>query len=49
MIFLAAFHRLTAPAEPSANDLLAGSRAALGHLSLTLIALVIVLISFWKA
>jgi hypothetical protein len=48
MLFLAAFSRLVGPSEPAANDLLAGSRAALGHLSLTIIALVFVLTTFWK-
>jgi len=48
MIFLAAFARLSAAPEPSANDLLAKSRAALGHLGLTIIALVFVLVTFWK-
>lgn len=47
MLFLAAFSRLVNP-EPTANDLLAKSRAALGHLSLTIIALVYVLTTFWK-
>ncbi len=49
MIFLAAFHRLTTPAEPPANDLLASARAAIGHISLAVIALVIVLLNFWKS
>jgi hypothetical protein len=49
MLFLAAIARLLNPPEPSANDLLASSRAALGHLSLTIIALVFVLLTFWKA
>jgi hypothetical protein len=49
MLFLAAISRLIDPPEPSANDLLASSRAALGHLSLTIIALVFVLLTFWKA
>jgi hypothetical protein len=48
MIFLAAFARLSAAPEPAANDLLAKSRAALGHLGLTIIALVIVLLTFCK-
>jgi hypothetical protein len=48
MLFLAAFHRIWAPREQEANDLLAESRAALGHLGLTVIALVFVLITFWK-
>jgi hypothetical protein len=49
MLFLAAFHRIWTPREPEANDLLAASRAALGHLGLTVIALVFVLITFWKS
>ena len=48
MIFLAAFARLSAAPEPPANDLLAKSRAALGHLGLTIIALVFVLLTFCK-
>jgi hypothetical protein len=48
MLFLSAFARLI-PREPEANDLLAESRAALGHLGLTIIAIVFVLITFWKS
>lgn len=48
MLFLAAFARFI-PAEPEANDLLAESHAALGHLGLTIIALVFVLLTFWKS
>jgi hypothetical protein len=48
MLFLSAFARLVPP-EPEANDLLAQSRAALGHLGLTIIAIVFVLITFWKS
>jgi hypothetical protein len=47
MLFLSAFARLVPP-EPEANDLLAQSRAALGHLGLTIIAIVFILITFWK-
>lgn len=49
MLFLAAFHRIWSPQESEANDLLAASRAAMGHLGLTVIALVYVLITFWKS
>jgi hypothetical protein len=49
MLFLAAVHQIWTPKEPEANDLLAASRAALGHLGLTIIALVFVLITFWKS
>jgi hypothetical protein len=48
MLFLSAFARLI-PQEPEANDLLAESHAALGHLGLTIIAIVFVLITFWKS
>ena len=47
MLFLSAFARLI-PREPEPNDLLA-QHAALGHLGLTVIALVFVLITFWKS
>jgi hypothetical protein len=48
MIFLAAFARLSAPPEPKPNDLLAKSRAAIGHLGLIIISLVFVLVTYWK-
>jgi hypothetical protein len=48
MLFLSAFARLV-PGEPEPNDLLAQSRAALGHLGLTIIAIVFVLVTFWKS
>jgi hypothetical protein len=48
MLFLFAFARLIPP-EPEANDLLAESHAALGHVGLTVIALVFVLVTFWKS
>jgi hypothetical protein len=48
MIFLSAFARLLAAPEPPANDLLAKAHAAIGHLGLTVIALVFVLLTFWK-
>lgn len=47
MLFLFAFSRLIPP-EPEANDLLAEAHAAIGHLGLTIIAIVFVLITFWK-
>jgi hypothetical protein len=37
------------PREPEANDLLAQSHAALGQLGLTIIAIVFVLVTFWKS
>ena len=48
MLFLFAFASIV-PREPEPNDLLAQSRAALGHLGLTIIALVFVLLTFWKS
>jgi len=48
MLFLAAFARLSPSRESEQNDLLAESHAALGHLGLTVIALVFVLLTFWK-
>jgi uncharacterized membrane protein len=48
MLFLAAFARII-PAEPEPNDLIAQPNAAMGHLGLTVIALVFVLLTFWKA
>jgi uncharacterized membrane protein len=48
MLFLSAFARLV-PREPEANDLLAESHAALGHVALTIIAIVFVLVTFWKS
>jgi hypothetical protein len=49
MLFLAAFNRIIARRETEANDLLAASYVSLGHLGLTIIALVFVLITFWKS
>jgi hypothetical protein len=48
MLFLCAFARLI-PREPEANDLLAESHATLGHVGLTVIAIVFVLVTFWKS
>jgi hypothetical protein len=48
MLLLSAFARLI-PREPEANDLLAESHAALGHVGLTIIAIVFVLVTFWKS
>jgi uncharacterized membrane protein len=47
MLFLSAFARIVPP-ESEPNDLLAQSRAALGHVGLTIIAIVFVLVTFWK-
>jgi hypothetical protein len=46
MLFLAIIARLAAPREARPNDLLVRSR--LGHLGLTIIALVYVLLSWWQ-
>ena len=48
MLFLSAFARLI-PREPEPNDLLAQTHAAWGHVGLTIIAIVFVLVTFWKA
>jgi hypothetical protein len=47
MLFLSAFARIVPPESPP-NDLLAQSRAAVGHLGLTIIAIVFVLVTFLK-
>jgi hypothetical protein len=47
MLFLSAFARIV-PQKSQPNDLLAQTRAALGHLGLTIIAVVFVLVTFWK-
>jgi hypothetical protein len=48
MLLLIAILRVWLPRDPEANDLLAGIRLRVGHLGLTIIALVYVLISFWQ-
>jgi hypothetical protein len=48
MLLLAAFSHLWTPRQTEPSDLLRSSRAAMGHLGLTVIALVFVLITFWK-
>ncbi len=48
MLLLTAILRVWVPRDPEANDLLAGIRLRVGHLGLTIIALVYVLISFWQ-
>jgi uncharacterized membrane protein len=48
MLFLSAFARFV-PRESEPNDLLAQSGAALGHLGLTIIAIVFILVTFWKS
>jgi hypothetical protein len=48
MLLLSAFARIV-PREPEANDLVAESRAVWGHVGLTVIAIVYVLVTFWKS
>lgn len=48
MLFLSAFARIVPPGDAEPNDLLAQSRAAMGHVGLTIIAIVFVLVTFWK-
>jgi hypothetical protein len=48
MLLLTAILRVWSPRDPEPNDLLAGIRLRVGHLGLTIIALVYVLISFWQ-
>jgi len=49
MLFLAAITRLQPPRKEEPNDLLAQAHAALGHLGLTIIAVVFVVLTFWKS
>jgi hypothetical protein len=49
MLFLAAITRLQPPREDRPHDLLAEAHAALGHLGLTIIAVVFVILTFWKS
>jgi len=46
MLFIAAIARLVLPRESQSDDLMALSR--LGHVGLTVIALVYVLVTFWQ-
>jgi hypothetical protein len=48
MLFLSAILRVWLPSEPEPNDLLAHTRLRLGHLGLTVIALVFVLVTVWQ-
>jgi hypothetical protein len=48
MLFLAAILRVWVRPSAEANDLLAATRARLGHLGLTIITLVYLLTSFWQ-
>ena len=49
MLLLTAILRLWLPREIAPNDLLAQTQLKLGHVSLTVIALVYVLVSFWQS
>ena len=46
MLFLAAIVRLAPAAQPQSDDLLAQSR--LGHVGLTVITLIYVLVTLWQ-
>jgi len=46
--FLTAILRVWLPPEAQPNDLLAQTRLRLGHLGLTVIALVFILVTFWQ-
>ena len=46
MLFLAAIVRLAPPVQPQSEDLLAQSR--LGHVGLTVITLIYVLVTLWQ-
>jgi hypothetical protein len=48
MLLLTAILRVWMPRDPKPNDLLAGIRLRVGHLGLTIIALVYVLITIWQ-
>lgn len=48
VLCLLAILRFALPPEPSANDLLAYAQMRVGHIALTIIALVYVLLAFWR-
>ena len=48
MLCLLAIIRYALPPGPPANDLLAEAHLRIGHMALTVIALVYVLITFWQ-
>lgn len=48
MILMSAILRFWIPREPAANDLLAEARLRLGHVGLTVITLVYILVTFWQ-
>ena len=49
MLFLAALSQLRPVRDDEPNDLLAERQAALGHLGLTVIAVVFVVLTFWNS
>jgi hypothetical protein len=48
MLFLTAILRISQPAEPPPNDLMAHMRLRLGNAALAIIALIFVLVTFWQ-
>jgi hypothetical protein len=48
MLLLTAILRVWSPRDAEPNDLLAGIRLRVGHLGLTIIALVYILITLWQ-
>jgi hypothetical protein len=48
MLLLSAIFRVWQSREPEPNDLLAEARQRMGHVGLTVIALVYVLLTFWQ-
>jgi hypothetical protein len=48
MLLLTAILRVWQPREIEPNDLLAEARQRIGHVGLTVIALVFVLLTFWQ-
>lgn len=48
MLFLTAILRIVPARESEPNDLLAEAHSKIGHVGLTVIALVFVLVSFWQ-
>ena len=49
MLLLSAILQVWLPPEPQPNDLLAEARARIGHVGLTVIALVFVLLTLWRS
>jgi hypothetical protein len=48
MLFLTALFSFWPPVEPEANDLLARPRSRIGHVSLSVIALIYLLLTLWQ-